>query len=191
MWSAVVLIFSSVVDVWSWLPTLRESQLWNLNSGRECENIKTISFNVLYAPNKSALLEKLRMDYSEMSHGLHPLTCWGRVSLLSALHGLGGGDVWQSTNGLRLSSDYNNGRIQRKHIPLLWVGREEGNDRNISFSLKWLSHFPYCGTKSCKRKRSSSLWFSRKDLNRRLKESYSKNYISRNKAGILFTILQT
>ena len=29
---------------------------------RECENIKTISFNVFYAPNKSALPEKLRMD---------------------------------------------------------------------------------------------------------------------------------
>ena len=49
-----------------------------------------------------------------------------------------------------LSSDYNNGRIQRKHISLLSVGREGGNDHTISFSLKWLSHFPYCGTQSKK-----------------------------------------
>ena len=56
----------------------------------------------------------------------------------------------QSTNGLRLSSDYNNGRIKRKHNSLLWVGREGGNDQTISFSLKWLGHFPYCGTRSKK-----------------------------------------
>ena len=36
--------------------TIMESQI------RVCENIKTISFNVFYVPNKSALPEKLRMD---------------------------------------------------------------------------------------------------------------------------------
>ena len=47
------------------------------------------------------------------------------------------------------------GGIKRKHISLLWVGREGHNEQTISFSMKccvvWLSHFPYCGTQSKKR----------------------------------------
>ena len=48
----------------------------------------------------------------------------------------------------------NKGGIQRKHIFLLWVGREGHNEPTISFFLKWcivwLSHLPYCGTQSRK-----------------------------------------
>ena len=46
------------------------------------------------------------------------------------------------------------GGIKRKHISLLWVGREGHNEQTISFSMKcsvvWLSHLPYCGTQSKK-----------------------------------------
>ena len=48
----------------------------------------------------------------------------------------------------------NKGGIQRKHIFLLWVGREGHNDQTLSFSTKWcvvrLSHLPYCSTQSRK-----------------------------------------
>ena len=87
---------------------------------------------------------------------LHPLICGGRVSLLRALHGLWGGDEWH----FRLPMDIyvhlgiNKGGIQRKHIFLLWVGREEHNVQTPSFSMKWcvvwLNHLTYCGTQSKK-----------------------------------------
>ena len=48
----------------------------------------------------------------------------------------------------------NKGGIQRKHIFLLWVGREEHNVQTPSFSMKWcvvwLNHLTYCGTQSKK-----------------------------------------
>ena len=48
----------------------------------------------------------------------------------------------------------NKGGTQRKHIFLLWVGREGHNEQTLSFSMKWcvvwLSHLNYCGTQSKK-----------------------------------------
>ena len=48
----------------------------------------------------------------------------------------------------------NKGGIKRKHISLLWVGKEGHNEQVINFSMKWcvvwLSDSPYCGTQSKK-----------------------------------------
>ena len=48
----------------------------------------------------------------------------------------------------------NKGGTQRKHIFLLWVGREGHNEQTLSFSMKWCflwsSHLYYCGTQSKK-----------------------------------------
>ena len=87
-----------------------------------------------------------------MSQGLHPVARGGRLSLLSAHYGLGVETyvisvyVWT----VHVHPGINNGRIGRKHISLLWVGREGRNDQTISLPLKWLSHFPCCGTQSNK-----------------------------------------
>ena len=44
--------------------------------------------------------------------------------------------------------------IQKKHISLFLVGREEYNVQTVSFSMKWcvvwLGHLTYCGTQSKK-----------------------------------------
>ena len=64
-----------------------------------------------------------------------PSIRWERVSHPRALHWLLGGDEWH----FRLSMDIyvhpgiNKGGIQRKHILLLWVGREGHNEETLSF----------------------------------------------------------
>ena len=66
-----------------------------------------------------------------------------RVSLPRALLGLWRGDEWQ----FRLRMDIyvnpglNKGGIQRKHIFLLWVGREGHNEQTLSFTKDdWKYH---------------------------------------------------
>ena len=72
-----------------------------------------------------------------------PSIRWERVSHPRALHWLLGGDEWH----FRLSMDIyvhpgiNKGGIQRKHILLLWVGREGHNEETLSFFTDdWKNH---------------------------------------------------
>ena len=82
---------------------------------------KDDTINVLYAPNKPALPEKLWTSLK--CHTSPPPDPWGHISLPHALHGLGGGDV----RHFRLRMDiyvhdpgFNKGaRIQKKHMSLL------------------------------------------------------------------------
>ena len=52
----------------------------------------------------------------------------------------------------------------------------------MKWYVVWLNHFPYCGKQSKKTVIINWKWFSTKDLNRLLKESFSKNYILLNKS---------
>ena len=76
-------------------------------------------------------------------HTSPPPNPWVRVSLPRALQWLWGGDEWQ----FRLRMDIyvnpgiNKGGIQRKHIFLLWAGREGHNEQTLSFSTDdWKNH---------------------------------------------------
>ena len=74
--------------------------------------------------------------------------------------------------------------MRRKRISLLWVGKKGNNEQSISFAMKlcvvWLSHFPYCGTKSKKTVIIKRIFYER--LNRRLKESFCNDYLLLNKS---------
>ena len=146
MRSAVVLVSSCVVDIWSWLPTLLESQF------RECEN-KTISVTFLYASNKPALPGKTAYGLVWSVNCLHPLIRGRRVCLsLAPFTGYGvemndiSDCVWTFTFIRRL--------IKEVYISLLGVGRKGHNEQTLSFSMKWcvvwLSHLRFCGTQSRK-----------------------------------------
>ena len=97
--------------------------LMGLKSENEKKGVwkKDDTINVLYAPNKPALPEKLWTSLK--CHTSPPTDPWGHISLPHALHGLGGGDEWH----FRLRMDiyvhdpgFDKGaRIQKKHMSLL------------------------------------------------------------------------
>ena len=66
---------------------------------------------------------------------LHPLIRGRRVLLPRALHRLWGEDErhFRLPTDIYVHPGINKGGIQRKHILLLWVGREGHNEETLSF----------------------------------------------------------
>ena len=75
----------------------------------------------------------------------HVSTPWpvGRVSLPRALQGLWGGDEWQFRLRMDISvhPGITKGGIQRKHIFLLWAGREGHNEQTLVYHRRLKNSF--------------------------------------------------
>ena len=177
MRSAVVLISRSVVDVWSWLSTLLESQFWNL---RECKN-KAIS--LMFCMRLISLYcQKTAYGLVWNVTGLQPANPLSPAPF-TAGYGVETNDISDYVWTIAFIQGFKKD-IYKRNISLFWVGREGHNEQTISFPMKWRvvspSHFCYCGKQS--KKTVIIKWFSGKDFNSRLKESFSKNYILLNKS---------
>ena len=114
-------------------------RFWNwLNSG----SVKVRRSRYFFCTRISLRYQE---NYVWPSLKCHVSTPWpvGRVSLPRALQGLWGGDEWQ----FRLRMDIavhpgiTKGGIQRKHIFLLWAGREGHNEQTLVYHRRLKNSF--------------------------------------------------